>query len=292
MEMTLTPEKTTVNEIIKLVSNSRLVDDGSYTFNNVEEAAVSPAIQKLFYLPFIKRVLVSTNYIALERYNIVEWDDVIDQVIDTLTTSLKTEPILKDQNTSIEGARNIEIYIESTPNPNALKFISNLGLSDTPIDILRGQQEEHPLLTTLFNQYKWISKAFINMNYIALTKEEDATWEDDQHEIRSIISQYLKEGIDFSALKDTSETTATLPDTVTASEYDQKIIDILDEYIKPAVAQDGGDISFHSYRQGQVFVRLSGACSGCPSSTATLKNGIENLLKEMLPKVVEEVIAV
>lgn len=292
MQINLTPQKTTVPEIIKLMADQRLIEDGSYTFNNVEEAAISPAVQKLFYLPFIKRVLISTNYIAIERYNIAEWDDVIDEVITQLTESIANEPILKEQNTATQGARNVEVYIESTPNPNALKFISNLGLSDTPIDILRGQHKDHPLLQNIFDTYKWINKVFINMNYLALTKDEDAIWENDQQAIRATITQYLKEGIDFTALKPEVAEESSLPDNVQASEYDDKIKDILEEYIKPAVSQDGGDISFHSYDQGKVYVRLSGACSGCPSSTATLKNGIENLLKDMLPRVVSEVVAV
>jgi Fe-S cluster biogenesis protein NfuA len=153
------------------------------------------------------------------------------------------------------------------------------------------QTDASPLAHLLFDNFSWVKEVFISSNYITLTKQQDVEWIEVQSPAREIISQELTNGIEIGISKagignEELEEVSTLPpvkeedqDTVT------KIKEVLDEYIRPAVEQDGGAISFHSFNEGVVKVLLQGSCSGCPSSTITLKSGIETLLKRALPEV-------
>ncbi len=193
------------------------------------------------------------------------------------------------------------IYAESTPNPATMKFVSNRYL------IIDGQvyefgleddTENSPLATKLLN-FPFISKVFFASNFVAITKTDIIEWQDVIHQLREFLAEYLnKEGIVIqSSIELDSDKKGTTADSGTPNRnelegIDAKIADILDEYIKPAVESDGGAIHFHSYNKGKVSVVLKGACSGCPSSTMTLKAGIENMLKEMLPGEISEVEAI
>ncbi|MEQ8908359.1 MAG: NifU family protein [Vicingaceae bacterium] len=193
------------------------------------------------------------------------------------------------------------IYAESTPNPVTMKFVSNRYL------VVDGQVYEYgleddlsnsPLAERLLN-FPFISKVFIASNFVAITKTDIIEWEDVIHQLRDFLAEFLNgDGvvIKTSALdKDPQEGKASgvkTPKRDSLEGIDAKIADILDEYIKPAVESDGGAIHFHSYEEGKVSVVLKGACSGCPSSTMTLKAGIENMLKEMLPGEIKEVEAI
>ena len=194
------------------------------------------------------------------------------------------------------------IYAESTPNPATMKFVSNRYL------VVDGQVYEYaleddasnsPLAERLLN-FPFISKVFIASNFVALTKTDIIEWEDVIHQLRDFLADYLnKDGVvvKVSALdleEDNSNQNSSIqsPKRDSLTGIDAKIADILEEYVKPAVESDGGAIHFHSYNEGKVSVLLKGACSGCPSSTMTLKSGIENMLKEMLPGEVKEVEAI
>lgn len=192
------------------------------------------------------------------------------------------------------------IYAESTPNPTTMKFVSNRYL------IVDGQQYEFsledelsnsPLAAKLLN-LPFISNVFIASNFVAVTKTEIIDWEDVIHQLRDLLSEYLNNGgkivLESSADSPTESTAKTNGGKaeVNFSETEKKVADILDEYIRPAVEGDGGAIELHSCDEGKVKVILKGACSGCPSSTMTLKNGIESMLKEMLPGEVREVEAI
>lgn len=194
------------------------------------------------------------------------------------------------------------IYAESTPNPATMKFVSNRYL------VIDGQVYEYaleddasnsPLAERLLN-FPFISKVFIASNFVALTKTDIIEWEDVIHQLRDFLADYLnKDGVvvKVSALdleEDNSNQNSSIqsPKRDSLTGIDAKIADILEEYVKPAVESDGGAIHFHSYNEGKVSVLLKGACSGCPSSTMTLKSGIENMLKEMLPGEVKEVEAI
>ena len=188
------------------------------------------------------------------------------------------------------------IYAESTPNPNTMKFVSNRWLitNDKSYEILADQRVggPSPLAEKLFN-FPFINGVFIMGNFVTITKSDSIEWQDVIMELRDFIAEALnsegmevirKEFLNTSEEESTEEVSNATPKKE-LTDFDKKIIEILDEYIKPVVESDGGAIEFDSYADGVVKVILKGACSGCPSSTATLKGGIESLLKNMLPEV-------
>ena len=182
--------------------------------------------------------------------------------------------------------KNIHIYLESNPNPNSLKFVVNEmlipdGLSFDFPDIT--STENAPLAKELFG-YPFVDRVFYMSNFITVTKKEQVEWLEVQNILKDHIKKFLESG-KFIIEVGEEAAGAEQEDTETV----KKIKTILDEYIKPAVEQDGGAITFHSFREGVVKVRLQGSCSGCPSSMVTLKAGIENLFKRMMPDEVNAV---
>lgn len=194
------------------------------------------------------------------------------------------------------------ILMEQTPHPDTIKFIINQQL------LSHGQVLEFdasknlnasPLVKELF-AFPFIKQILITENYISITKQASVLWDDILLELRDYIYEYLNTGkpvfaenisdiIKSSVQKEDATQNITVQHKPPQSEIEQKIIDILNEYILPAVSQDGGFITFESYKDGIVYLKMRGACSGCPSSIYTLKAGIEGLLKKMLPDVVKEV---
>jgi NFU1 iron-sulfur cluster scaffold homolog, mitochondrial len=181
--------------------------------------------------------------------------------------------------------RPVHIYLEANPNPNSLKFVVNFMLAEEGVSFDypdQGSTENSPLAYELFN-FASVDRVFIASNFVTVTKKGDVDWIEIQDFIRDHIKKYLEAGkaaVQFNFDKD------PLFDE-NDSETVKKIKGILDEYIRPAVEQDGGAIVFHSFQDGIVKVLLQGSCSGCPSSTVTLKAGIQNLLTRMLPEVKE-----
>ena len=178
--------------------------------------------------------------------------------------------------------RNVNIYMEANPNPNSMKFVANFILVpegqtfDYPESSTAGNS---PLAQQLFN-LPYVKRVFYMSNFITVTKSEEVEWIEIRNEIKPLIQNYLESNaapVNF----ETPDEQYDEKDSETVS----KIKAILDEYIRPAVEMDGGAIQFHSFDEGTVRVLLQGSCSGCPSSTITLKAGIENLLKRMLPEV-------
>ena len=182
-------------------------------------------------------------------------------------------------------ARPVHLYMEANPNPNSLKFVANFMLAEEGISFDypdAASTGNSPLAKELFN-FAAVQRVFIASNFVTVTKADDVEWAEIQNIIRDHIKQYLESGqkpvqasFDKDPLFDEND-----------SEIVKKIKGILDEYIRPAVEQDGGAIVFHSFHDGIVKVLLQGSCSGCPSSTVTLKAGIQNLLTRMLPEVKE-----
>ncbi|MEL6537369.1 MAG: NifU family protein [Bacteroidota bacterium] len=188
--------------------------------------------------------------------------------------------------------RPVSLYLESNPNPNSLKFVANFML------VPEGQHFDYPdaasaveapLALELFSKFDYVERVFFMNNFVTVTKSGSVEWAEVQTDIRNLISEFLGDNVGFVVSFEQAD--ALAQEGVNDSELIQKIKTILDEYIKPAVEQDGGAISFHSYHQEDKKVKLllQGSCSGCPSSTVTLKSGIENLLKRMLPEEVAEV---
>ena len=215
-----------------------------------------------------------------------------------------------------------EVYAELTPNPNSMKFVANVMLLEGGTVEYMDKQEavNCPIATQLFD-FSGVKKVFITSNFITITKENDLDWYDITNILREFIRGFLAGGekmfigspfdSNHIPVKKVVEKEVVVPsypeelrmvkageekvddaiDALPDPEAEKKIIELLEEYVKPAVEGDGGAIHFQSYVNGVVSVVLKGSCSGCPSSTVTLKSGIENLLKRMVPGV-KEVVAV
>ncbi len=198
----------------------------------------------------------------------------------------------------------VSVYAEMTPNPAVLKFVANQRLVDQDSVELRNIEEAQvsPLATKLFH-YPFVKEVFISGNFVAVTKYDIVEWEEVTLEIREMLRDFLADG--GKVLQATpSENTAEAEQKLSLEEYpelkdpadweeiEKKIASILDEFVKPAVEQDGGNIKFLQLEGETVKVLLQGACSGCPSSTQTLRQGIQNLLDQMLPGQIKNVEAV
>lgn len=284
---TISIQKTSNPTILKFEADKFLTNHESFEFDNIDEAKASPLAQELFYLPFIKKVYISGNFIALERYDMVEWEDVQEVVAEQIADYINDgKHVVTEDNSPKKGP--ITVYAESTPNPAALKFVVNKKLVATSYEFVSMEDAKYsPLATELFH-LPFVKNVFFDENFISITKSDAADWNVITTELREFITQYLETGKDI-ILADAPKALKKTDSQVDAEfeNYDdvsKEIITILEEYVKPAVASDGGNIEFHSYdpETKKVKVILQGACSGCPSSTITLKNGIENMLKEML----------
>lgn len=181
--------------------------------------------------------------------------------------------------------KNVHIYLESNPNPNSLKFVVNQMLvpDGLSFDFPDPQSTDiSPLAKELF-QFEFVDRVFFASNFITVTKKADVEWFEVQNILKDFIRTYLDKG------KFVIELPGVIPVQEEETETIKKIKTILDEYIRPAVEQDGGAITYHSFQDGIVKVKLQGSCSGCPSSTVTLKAGIENLFTRMMPGEVKAV---
>ncbi len=180
----------------------------------------------------------------------------------------------------------VHIYMEANPNPNSLKFVVNFMLTDEGASFDYPDQsstENSPLANELFN-FAAVDRVFITSNFVTVTKKEEIDWVEIQDIVRDHVKKYLEAGKSAVVISSFEKDPLFNEND---SEIVKKIKGILDEYIRPAVEQDGGAIVFHSFNEGIVKVLLQGSCSGCPSSTVTLKAGIQNLLTRMLPEVKE-----
>lgn len=181
--------------------------------------------------------------------------------------------------------KNINIYLESNPNPNSLKFVINEMLVPEGVSFDFPNAEsttDAPLAKELF-EYSFVDRVFYMSNFITVTKKGDVEWLEIQNTIKDHIKRFLESGKFIIEVREPEASLEEETETV------KKIKTILEEYIRPAVEQDGGAITFHSFKEGIVKVKLQGSCSGCPSSMVTLKAGIENLFQRMMPGEVNSV---
>ncbi|MGA1386030.1 MAG: NifU N-terminal domain-containing protein, partial [Flavobacteriaceae bacterium] len=235
-------------------------------------------------LSFVKAVYLSSHFIGIHKSDNVGWEDVQDELIEVLEDYLNSgAPVVSAQDPISQA---YTLYIETTPNPEVLKFAANKNITAQTVEYKNeAQAERSPLVLKLFS-LSYVQEVFIDQNYVSITKTRAQDWESVKNEVKQLILDFLSSG-----------TPAVLPiennGTQTQDPISLQIISIIDEYIKPAVAGDGGNILFESYdpESKVVSVLLQGACSGCPSSTFTLKNGIESMLQNMMPGKVNEVIA-
>jgi Fe-S cluster biogenesis protein NfuA len=287
------------NVIIRETQNSAIlkfelplfiVKNQSFEFKNIDEASKSPLAQQLFYLPFVKTVYISGNFIAIERYNIVEWDDVKEAVAEQIDAYIKNGGVVikEEELAKVTARQPATVYGEMTPNPSVLKFVVSRMLTKTAMEFKNiDETSASPLAQALFN-FPFVREVFIDENYVSVTKYDMTEWSEVTLELRTFIKEFIENGgtvIDEALAAQSSKTEKQkIGNFDNLDVTSQQIINILEEYVKPAVTADGGNILFDSYddKEKRVKVILQGACSGCPSSTFTLKNGIENMLKDML----------
>lgn len=287
MEFKVKIQRTHNKFINKFEINQFITNHVSYEYNNIDEAKNSKLVQKLFYLPFVKKVYLTPSFISIERFNIVEWAEVENEVKDLIEDYLNDKLDVISEN-KIAGVNPISIYTESTPNPSVLKFVSSKLIIDENLEFNNiDEAKEVDFVKKLFG-FPFVKSVYLSKNFISITKYDIKDWGEITSELRIFIKNYLENNkIEINKVQKI-QTEIKLDNT------SKEIISILDEYIKPAVSSDGGNILFESYNPKKKLVKviLQGACSGCPSSTITLKNGIENMLKEMLSGKVEVVEAI
>ncbi|KQX12103.1 NifU family protein [Flavobacterium sp. Root420] len=284
----ITIKETQNPTILKFEFEDFITQNQNFEFKNIDEAQESPLAQQLFYLPFVKTVYISGNFIAIERYSIVEWEDVQDAVAEQIAAFVDKGGVIIKINENKAKKQPITVYGETTPNPAALKFVVSRMLTRNPVEYKNiDQTASSPLAKELF-KFPYVKEVFIDENYISVTKYDINDWDEITLEVRTFIKQFIENG--GTVLDESLIEVATKNDVTKDEAFDkldvtsQQIINILEEYVKPAVAADGGNIAFDSYNENDKTVKviLQGACSGCPSSTFTLKSGIENMLKSML----------
>lgn len=295
-EYTITAVQTNNPTILKFETNHLLTKGENYEFKNIDEAKNSPLAQQLFYLPFIKTVYISGNFIGLERFDIVAWDDVKDEVAQQLVEYLNAgEPVVIEETQTSKLP--ITVYAEVTPNPAVMKFVANKKIVPTTYEFKNIDEAKGSELAKQLFLLPFVREVFLDENYVSVSKYDVAEWDNITMELRELIRDFLADGKEVVSSEITIQKNEEVSETQRQDEglddISKQIIDILEEYVKPAVASDGGNILFKSYEKESktVNVILQGACSGCPSSTFTLKNGIETMLKNMMGDKVNEVVA-
>mgnify|MGYP006145133573 CR=1 FL=1 len=286
--MKITIKETQNPTIIKFEFPDFITQNENFEFKNIDEAKNSPLAQKLFYLPFVKTVYISGNFIAVERFSIVEWADVQDDVAEQIEEFIQNGGVIVLPSEQKAKKQPITVYGETTPNPASLKFVVNKALTKNMVEFKNiDEAKPSPLAQALF-KFHFVKEVFITENYISVTKYDSVSWDEITLELRTFIKEYLENGgivLDETLIADdVKQEKQQIKNFDQLDVTSQQIINILEEYVKPAVAADGGNILFDSYDENQkrVKVVLQGSCNGCPSSTFTLKNGIENMLKDML----------
>jgi Fe-S cluster biogenesis protein NfuA len=274
--------------IVKFELDEIIVRTENFEFKNIDETQNSPLAKQLFFLPFVKTVYISGNFIAIEKFSIVEWEDVQEDVTNQINEFISNGGIIIQIDENKTKKQPITVYAETTPNPAVLKFVCNKLLSKTALEFKNiDETSASPLAKELF-KFPFVKEIFIDENYISVTKFAVTEWDEITLELRTFIKEYIENGntvIDETTIVKTEihqKQQEAYFDTLDVTS--QQIINIIEEYVKPAVQSDGGNIMFESFDpiEKRVKVVLQGACSGCPSSTFTLKNGIENMLKDML----------
>ena len=260
-------------------------------FNKIEETSEFPLIQQIFYLPFIKKVILNKHSVYIEKLNILEWSDVQEEICSQIEEFLNNRGVVSKN--EIKKVSPVSVYAESTPNPNAMKFVVNKKIVDDIFEFKSIEETlESPLAKSLFS-FPLVKEVFFDFNFVSIIKKIEFNWEENVMEIREFIRSFIQDG-NTIVFEENIKKVKAKKNNIKIDNVSKEIIKIIDENIKPAVASDGGNILFESYdsETKKVNVILQGACSGCPSSTITLKSGIETMLKDMLPGMISEVNAI
>jgi Fe-S cluster biogenesis protein NfuA len=260
-------------------------------FEKVEEAKNYPLIQQFFYLPFVKKVVLNKHSVYVEKLNILQWKDVQDELSKQLEDFLNDGGLVSQ--IELTKTSPVTVYAESTPNPNAMKFVVNKKLFNDVYEFKKVEEtKDAPLAKSLFT-FPFIKEIFFDFNFISIIQRANSNWDENVMDVREFIRSFIQD--DNVVIYEENFVKKSDPKIIeNLDDVSKKIIEIIEEHVKPAVASDGGNIVFKSYdkESKKVNVILQGACSGCPSSTITLKSGIENMLKEMLPDMISSVNAI
>lgn len=284
-------EPTENPKVLKFVADYNLIP-GSLELDRNSDISEIPLAQELFNYPFVERIFITANFIAVAKQDTVEWEFVSENLKNVIEDELLANPRIYLQ----KKREMYQIYAEMTPNPMVMKFVSNKLLIDGFVEVKsREEADGVPLAQAIFNEFDFAKEVFISDNFVAVTKNVSVEWHEVMVAVRAFVADYLQNGGEISNLKPQKHESPV--ESIINRDYtesEQKISDILNEYVAPAVEGDGGKISLIEYVSETKTAKmlLQGACSGCPSSTATLKGGIENVLKQFLPELVENVEAV
>ncbi len=284
-------EPTENPKVMKFVADYTLIP-GSLELDRNSDITEIPLAQELFNYPFVERIFITANFIAVAKQDTVEWEFVAESLKNVIEDELLANPRIYLQ----KKREMYQIYAEMTPNPAVMKFVSNKLLIDGFVEVKsREDSTEVPLAKAIFNEFEFAKEVFISDNFVAVTKNVSVEWHEVMVTVRAFIAEYLQNGGEICNLEPQKHESPV--ENIINRDYtetEQKISDILNEYVAPAVEGDGGKISLIEYDEKSKTARmlLQGACSGCPSSTATLKGGIENVLKQFVPELVENVEAV
>ena len=285
-------KETSREEELEFYSNNFL-SEKRIEFTKIEETQNFPLIQQIFYLPFVKKVVLNKRSVYIEKLNILDWKDIQNELCKQLQDFLNEGGLVN--NSESNKISPTTVYAESTPNPNVMKFVVNKKIVKGVYEFKNVDETTNaPIAKSLFG-FSFIKEVFLDFNFISVTQNSDSNWEENVMDVREFIRSYIQDGntLIHEDLFEQTQDNIEL-DLHNMDDVSKEIIDIIEKHVKPAVASDGGNIVFQSYDQEtkNVNVILQGACSGCPSSTVTLKSGIENMLKEMLPGMISEVNAV
>lgn len=288
---TIIIEPTENSKVMKFVADYNLMP-GSLELDRTSDVSELPLAKKLFVYPFVERIFITANFIAVAKQDGVEWENVVEPLKDIIEAELETNPrVYLQKEKEVQ-----QIFAEMTPNPMVMKFVSTKVLLDGFVEVKsKDDAAEVPLAKAIFNEFDFTKEVFISDNFVAVTKNVSVEWHEVMVAVRTFITEYLQNGGEISnATPQKHENPVENLMNREYTETEQKISDILKEYVAPAVESDGGKISLMEYvpETKTAKMLLQGACSGCPSSTATLKGGIENLLKQFVPELVEKVEAV
>lgn len=284
-------EPTANPKVMKFIADYNLIP-GSLELDKTSDISEIPLAQELFNYPFVNKIFITANFIAVAKEDTVEWEHIAENLKNAIEDQLLENPrIYRAKKREI-----FPIYAEMTPNPNVMKFVSQRFILEGFIEVKSKEEaKEVPLAKAIYDEFDFTKEIFISDNFVAVTKDDSVQWHEVMVPVRSFIAEYLQAGnkvANIPAQKHENPVEKILNRDYTDDE--QKISDILNEYISPAVENDGGKISLLEYDKETKTAKmlLQGACSGCPSSTATLKGGIKNILKQFLPDLVEKVEAV
>jgi Fe-S cluster biogenesis protein NfuA len=283
-------KETSREEELEFYSNIFL-SEKRIEFKKIEETNEFPLIQQIFYLPFIKQVTLNKHSVYIEKLNILKWEDVQEELCSQLEDFLNKGGLVSKN--EIQKVSPVSVYAESTPNPNAMKFVANKKIVDNVYEFKSiDETEDSPLAKSLFG-FDFIKEVFFDFNFVSLIQKPGNNWDENVMDVREFIRSFIQDG-NTIVYEDRIKNKIKTKSNIEFDDISKEIIKIIDENIKPAVASDGGNIMFESYDTNtqKVNVILQGACSGCPSSTVTLKSGIETMLKDMLPGKISEVVAV